>query len=533
MKIVIADPIAPAGIQALKAAGFDVIELFASQELSLLECLQEAEALIVRSETQVTQELINQAPRLKVIGRAGVGIDNIDLNAATESGIVVMNTPTGNTIATAELTLSHILCNSRPFSQAVSSMKAGRWDRKNFSGSELFKKHLGILGLGRIGTEVAKRAQAFGMHVLAHDPFLTEERAKSLGITLSTFDELLEKSDYITVHMPLVDGTHHMIDEAAITKMKHGVRLFNCARGGILKESALIEGLQSGKIASAGLDVYEDEPLAEDHPLRQFENITLTPHLGASTQEAQESVGLEIADNICQLLKNGVIVSAINMPSVDARTLDFLHPYLTLGSRLGTLIQQIAADQAVEKLVLTYWGKITEQDTLPLTRAIQRGYLLNISGANNVNDVNAPTKLKHLGIETEVTQSSKDADYTELIQIQALCKEGEHLIAGTLFGKTHTPRVVKLGTRAIEVSPQGQLLLMENNDAPGMVGFMGSVLGDDQVNIANMSLSRDIQGGTALTVYEIDNPPSDNALEKIAQHPDISSVQLVTLEPTP
>jgi D-3-phosphoglycerate dehydrogenase len=298
MKILVADKISPKGVAYLRAQpGYEVIEAYGSSPERVLELVRDVHAIAVRSETRISAEVIAAAPLLRVVGRAGVGVDNVDVDAATERGVIVMNTPSGNTIATAELTFTHLLCGARPVPQAAASMKAGQWDRKSFGGIELFKKTLGVVGLGRIGSEVAKRAQAFGMRVLAYDPYLAPSRAKAMQVEPATLDELLAQSDYITVHMPLTDDTHYMIDEAAFAKAKKGLRIFNCARGGIIKESALVEAIKAGKVAAAGLDVFEDEPLAKDSELRSLPNVVLTPHLGASTAEAQESVGIEIGQH--------------------------------------------------------------------------------------------------------------------------------------------------------------------------------------------------------------------------------------------
>jgi D-3-phosphoglycerate dehydrogenase len=432
-----------------------------------------------------------------------------------------MNTPAGNTVATAELTFTHMLCGTRPIAQAAVTMRQGNWDRKHFSGSEMNGKTLAILGLGRIGAEVAKRAKAFGMRVTAYDPYLTAARAKALDIEMFDLESILPQADYITVHMPLTDATHYMVDEKAFARMKDGVRIFNCARGGIIKEEALLAALQSGKVAAAGLDVFENEPLAKDHPI-------LTPHLGASTVEAQESVGLEVAEIICGLLRDGVVQNAVNMPSVDARTLNILRPYLTLGEKLGSILQQLTPDQ-VNKLVITYFGKIVDLDAMPLSRAIQRGYLLKISGSE-VTDVNAPLVFKQLGIEVEVVKSSVPADYTELVQVEAQCSNGEtHVIAGTLLGRAQYPRIVHYNTHTFEVSPQGYLLILENRDVPGIVGFLGTLLGKDNVNIANLSLSRLKGAETALAVYELDSAPSESAMKELSDHPAIKAARLVVV----
>ncbi len=526
-KIIVADRIAKSGVDFLRQQeGFEVIEAYGSSEEQIVSLVADADALIVRSETQVTAAVLAAGSGLKAVGRAGVGVDNIDVEAATERGVIVMNTPSGNTVATAELTFTHILCGTRPVSQAHESMRKGAWDRKQFSGQELAGKVLAICGLGRIGAEVAKRAQAFGMRVLAYDPYLTPARAKGLGLEQVDLDEAFAEADYITVHMPLTDATHYMIDEQAFAKMKDGVRIFNCARGGIIKESALVEAVKSGKVAAAGLDVFEDEPLAADSELRALDNVVLTPHLGASTREAQESVGIEVAEAITEVLRGGVILNAVNMPSVDRRTLAVLRPYLELGIQLGKLLQQVAPTH-VEKLTMRYSGKVAELDAMPLSRAIQKGYLTAISGPD-VNDVNAPLKMKQLGIEVDSVKSNTEGDYTELVELEARNAAGEvATLAGTLIGKAQLARVVDLNGHAVEFNPYGHILILENEDVPGIVGMLGSALGRDGVNIANLSLSRLSSSGRATAIYELDSAPSEAALAEIAAFPAIASATLV------
>lgn len=528
MKILIADRISPIGVDLFKAeAGFEVIEAYGSTPDQVLELVKDVDAIALRSDTRVTAEVLAAAPQLKVVGRAGVGVDNIDIEAATDRGVIVMNTPTGNTLATAELTFTHMLCGTRSIVQASAGMRAGRWDRKQFTGSELSEKVLGILGMGRIGAEVAKRAQAFNMTVLAYDPYLTESRAKTLGVKLSTFNEVIEHADYITVHMPLTANTKHMLNGDAFARMKDGVRVFNCARGGIIDEAALIQALHSGKVAAAGLDVYEDEPPPEDSPLRQIENLVLTPHLGASTQEAQENVGIDVAKQMIEALKGQMVRNALNMPSLDPKTVAQLAPYMTLGEKLGTFSQQLAPE-GVEKITIRYFGKITQLDTLPLTYAIQRGYLREIS--DHVNDVNAPKKIERLGIEMEQVKTNSHAEYTDLVEVQVTSKGGKsRTIGGTLVGKNQIPRIVAIDGHGVEVSTDATLLVLKNKDVPGIVGFIGVTLGEDHVNIANMSLSRDQGEGFAVSVFELDSAPSEAAAKTISEHVAIEKYRVIRL----
>jgi D-3-phosphoglycerate dehydrogenase len=529
MKILVADKISPKGVAYLRQQpGFEVVEAYGSSPAKVLELVKDVHAIAVRSETKITAEVFAAAPLLKVVGRAGVGVDNVDVEAATERGVIVMNTPLGNTIATAELTITHILCGARPVPQAAASMRAGQWDRKSFSGLELFRKTLGVVGLGRIGTEVAKRAQTFGMRVLAYDPYLAPSRAKAMQVEAVTLDELLAQADYITVHMPLTEQTRYMIDEAALAKTKKGVRLFNCARGGIIKEAALIAALKSGHVAAAGLDVFEEEPLAADSELRKLPNVTLTPHLGASTAEAQDAVGIEIAEQIADVLNGGVINNAVNMPSLDAATLKIIGPYLELGARLGTLVQQLATAR-VERLRITYWGKIVELDANPVTRSIQRGFLSRISG-KSLNYINAPVVMERLGVQVDITKSNLETDYTELMQVEAVAADGQVFSAmGTLLGKANSPRLVALNGRDVEALPAGVLLIYENHDEPGIIGMVGTLIGRDKVNIAAMSLSRNNAGGTALCVLNLDSPPSAAALKELTSHRAIKQAVVVNL----
>jgi len=529
MKVLVADKISSKGVAWLKQQpGLEVVEAYGSSPAKLLELVKDVHAIAVRSESKITAEILAGAPLLKVVGRAGVGVDNVDVDAATERGVIVMNTPSGNTIATAELTFTHLLCGARPVPQAAASMRAGQWDRKTFSGIELFRKTLGIVGLGRIGGEVARRAQAFGMRVLAFDPYLAPSRAKAMQIDSVGLDELLAQSDYITVHMPLTDDTHYMIDEAALAKCKKGVRIVNVARGGLIKETALIAALKSGQVAAAGLDVYEEEPLGPASELRALPTVTLTPHLGASTAEAQDAVGVEVAEQIADVLAGGVIRNAVNMPTLDAATLAVLKPYLDLGSKLGTLVQQISP-VSVSALKITYWGRVVDMDANAITRAILRGWLRRISG-DSVNYVNAPFLLERLGVRTEVVKSTGEADYTELIQVEATGADGVvRSAAGTLIGKASSPRIVALNGRAVEVAATGKLLIIENSDEPGMIGYVGTLLGRDKVNIANMSLSRQEPGQTALMVINLDSEPSDAARRELKGHPAIRLAKYVEL----
>jgi D-3-phosphoglycerate dehydrogenase len=529
MKILVADKISPKGVAYLRQQpGFEVVEAYGSTPAQVLDLVKDVHAIAVRSETKISREVFAAAPLLKVVGRAGVGVDNVDVDAATERGVVVMNTPGGNTISTAELTFTHILCCARPIAQGAASMKAGNWDRKTLSGVELLRKNIGIIGLGRIGSEVAKRAQAFGMKVLAYDPYLTPARASAMQVESVSLDALLAGSDYITVHMPLTDETNNMIDEAALAKCKKGVRIVNCARGGIVNEKALVAALKSGQVGAAGLDVFETEPLPKDSELRSAPNIVLTPHIAASTTEAQETVGIEIAEQIADVLLHGAVRNAVNLPSMDAAAAKVVAPYLDLAAKLGTLVQQIAPKQ-IAKLRVVFQGKVAELDVNAITRALQCGFLRRISG-DGVNSVNAPSQIQRLGLQFEVVKSSDADDYTDLIELEATAGDGTtHSARGTLMGKGNEPRIVGINGREVEVAAEGSLLVLENMDKPGMVGAVGTLLGGDGVNIADMSLSRLTPGGTAYMVVRVDHEPSAAAREALKANPNIKLAKFVQL----
>ncbi len=525
--ILAADGVSPKGIALLtQNPQFDVQVSGGLKEDELIARIGQLDALIVRSQTKVTAKALEAATRLKVIGRAGVGVDNVNVEAATERGIVVMNTPGGNTISTAEHTFSLLLSLARRIPQAHASMAAGKWDRKSFEGTELCHKTLGIIGMGRIGGEVARRAIAFGMNVIAYDPYLVQSRARSLQVELADdLAALLTRADFITVHMPLTSETNKILNEKTIAQCKPGVRIVNCARGGLVDEAALLAALQSGHVAGAALDVYEKEPPAEDLPLRSLPNVVLTPHLGASTAEAQESVGVEIAQAISEYLVNGIINNAVNAPNVDQRTLEILRPYLTLGEKMGRLLAQIAPTR-LEKLTVRYTGKVSEAETMPVTRSVLKGLLYQTSeGA--VNEVNALRSAQNLGLEVTESKQAQGVDYTDLITVEAT-KGGEKFEVGaTIVGVR--PRIVRVNGHNLEASPEGVLMMVENKDRPGMVGWIGTLLAKAKINIAGMALSRGETGGNALSIYNLDSMPSAELVKEIEGGAGILSLKVAQL----
>lgn len=531
MKVIVCDPISPKGIEVLRQrTSLEVVVLPKPPgEAELLSLVKDAAALVVRSETKVTRNVMAAAPELKVVGRAGVGVDNVDVEAATERGVIVMNTPGGNTISTAELTFSMLMALARKIPQAHLSMTRGEWERKAFKGTELFGKTLGVLGMGRIGSEVAKRALAFGMKVVAYDPYLTLDRAKELGVELvEELDPLFAGADFITVHMPMTEQTRGMINAAAFAKMKAGVRLLNCARGGIINEADLLAAINSGKVAGAALDVYEAEPLAKDSPIRNNPKIIMTPHLGASTEEAQENVGIEVAEQIIDLLTAGEVRNAVNLPNLDAKTYVRVKPFLTLAEKLGKLAGQLAPKRN-ERLIITYGGKAAELRSDPITRSLLKGFLES-AGGQEVNQVNVRLMAKGLGLLVEEIKSNEKTDYLEWIHV-AVYSGGQKTVSagGTVLGARQQPRIVRLNSRTVEIVPEGVLFLMNNKDRPGMVGHVGNLMGKHNVNIASMTLDRDNVGGQALTVLNLDSVPPKELLEEIQKDPDISNVRIVRL----
>lgn len=532
MKIVVCDPISPKGIALLQQRPeFNVVVLPKRlTEAELLPIVADAVALVVRSETKVTAKVIEAAKLLRVVGRAGVGVDNVDIEAATQHGTVVMNTPGGNTVTTAELTFAMLLALARKVPQAHATMVGGKWDRKLFQGVELQGKTLGVLGMGRIGTEVAKRALAFGMRVVAYDPYLTEERALTIGAEFAaSLDDVYLAADFITVHMPVTKETKEMLNAAAFAKMKPGVKIVNCARGEIIAEADLVAALESGKVAGAALDVFAAEPLAADHPYRKQANLILTPHLGASTVEAQEKCGIEVAEVIAGYLLTGEVRNAVNLPYLDAKTYEQVKPYLPLGEALGKLLAQLAPAPA-DRIYITYGGNARQlPNTDPVTRAVLQGFLAS-SNLKDVNNVNVRSAAASIGLTVEEKKSDEPVTFNEWVHVQ-LFSGAKKLISagGTFFGSPNNPRIVRLFSRSVEIPVTGTLLLLNNTDKPGIVGHLGTLLAKHKINIATMSLSRDTEGGLALAVFSLDSVPTPALLEVLQKDPDISNVKVVKL----
>ena len=526
-KVLIADSISQRGVEELSRDGALAVSIQTNLNgPQLIEIIPEFSGLVVRSETKVTAEVLNAGTRLRVVGRAGVGVDNVDVETATRRGVIVLNAPSGNTVSTAEHAFSLLLCVARKIPQADASVRGKNWKRKDFEGVELHNKTLGIIGMGRIGSELGRRAIAFGMRTIAYDPYLSAARARSLQVELvDELDDLLAGADFISLHTPLTNETRHILDAARLEKTKHGVRIINCARGGLIDEMALANALQDRHVAAAALDVFEIEPLPNDSPLRSAPNLILTPHLGASTAEAQESVGIEIAQSIRAALLEGTIRNAVNMPNLDAKTLSIIGPHLRFGEKLGRFLSQVAP-RRVEQLNINYSGKVNEVDTTAITRAILKGFLQNAGGAD-VNEVNAPAFAESLGLKINETRLSALGDYTDLLELSALAEGKTVSVGGAFFGAT--PRIVSVNSRPVEARPHGVVLVLENTDRPGIVGRVGTLLGNHGVNIATMSLSRNQAGGTALTVLNLDTAPSEELLAEIRASGDIHSAQVIEL----
>ena len=526
-KVLIADSISKRGVDELSRDGaLEVSFQTGLTESELVKIIPEFSALVVRSQTKVTAQILNAGARLRVVGRAGVGVDNVDVETATRRGIIVLNAPGGNTVSTAEHTFSLLLSVARKIPQADASMRGKSWDRKNFEGIELYNKTLGVIGMGRIGSELSRRAIAFGMRVIAYDPYLSAARARALQVELvDELDDLLASANFISLHTPLTEETHHLVDATRLAKTKRGVRVINCARGGLIDEDALANALHSGQVAGAALDVFEIEPLPSDSPLRAAPNLVLTPHLGASTAEAQESVGIEIAQSIRAALLEGTIRNAVNMPNLDAKTLSIIGPHLRFGEKLGRFLSQVAP-RRVEQLTINYSGKVNEVDTTAITRSILKGFLQN-AGGTDVNEVNAPAFAESLGLKIIETRLSALGDYTDMLELSAVADGKTVSVGGAFFGAT--ARIVSVNSRPVEARPHGIVLVLENTDRPGIVGRVGTLLGDHGVNIATMSLSRNQAGGSALTVLNLDTAPSEELLAEIRASGDIHSAQVIEL----
>jgi D-3-phosphoglycerate dehydrogenase len=500
LKILVADPVSEQGVAILREEhDVDVRHKLPPGELIAL--IPGYDALVVRSETKVTKAVIDAATGLKVIGRAGVGVDNIDVDAATKKGIVVLNAPEGNTIAATEHTMAMMLSLARNIPQAHSSVKGGEWQRGKFVGVEMRGKTLGILGLGRIGTGVAKRALALEMTVLAYDPFISSDHAKALDIELGDLDEVLAAADFITIHLPLTADTKGLFNKETFKKLKPGVRIINCARGGVIDEAALADAIKGGLVAGAAIDVFEKEPVDPANPLLGLDKVVLTPHLGASTAEAQVGVAVDVAEGILTALKGEPVTTAVNIAPVPAHVMKVIKPYLGVAEKMGCLSVHLA-DGRIETVEVEYNGQISEVDSRMLTTAVLKGILSPIL-QETVNYVNAPGVAKARGIKAREIKSKETANFANLITVRIRTDKGAHMVAGTLFGKEEA-RIVMIDGYRVDVDPQGWLLIGPHIDKPGIIGKVGTILGDNNINIASMQVGRTETAGTSIMVMTVE-----------------------------
>ncbi|MCE8423496.1 MAG: phosphoglycerate dehydrogenase [Candidatus Methanoperedens sp.] len=522
MKVLISDPISEKGIEILKNE-FDVDIMTGLEPAELIKRIVNYEALIVRSETQVTKNVIDAGKKLKIIGRAGVGVDNIDVNAATERGIIVVNAPEGNTISAAEHTIAMMMSMSRNIAQANASLKGKKWDRKKFMGVEVREKILGIVGLGRIGSEVAKRALGMEMRILAYDPFISAERAKDLGVELTTVEDIVRRADYITVHTPLTKDTKDLISTKEFAIMKKGARVINCARGGIINEEALAKAVKDGIVLGAAIDVFVKEPPFES-PLMWLDNVVMTPHLGASTEEAQVNVAISVAEQVVNALKGLPVKNAINMPYVKAEVMQILEPYFPLAEKMGKISAQFAGNY--EKVEVFYCGEIADQNVAPLTMAVLKGLLESVLGAG-VNYINAPVIAKERKIQVVESKSETSSGYPSQITIKLSKRGVEKVIGGTVIGKE--PRIVQIDRYSIDVIPSNFMIVTRIEDRPNIIGPCCMMLGKKNINIAGMQVGRITAGGEAIMVLNIDSEVDNKTLDEIRAVDGIIDAKLVIL----
>lgn len=491
----------------------------------LKKAIKDYDALLVRSSTKVTKDIISAADKLKIVGRAGVGLDNVDVPAASKKGVIVVNTPGGNTMSTAEHAFSMMMALSRNIPAADLSMRKGEWERKKFMGVELYGKTLGIVGLGRIGTEVAKRALSFEMRVLAYDPYLSVDKAKDIGVESVDLKTLYRESDYITVHTPLTDETRHMISDKEFGIMKQSVRMINCARGGIIDEEALVRAIESGKVAGAAFDVYEEEP-PKNSKLLKLDKVVLTPHLGASTEEAQVNVAIDVANTVRDALLGRGVKNAVNVPCLDPEICKLIDPYLKLAENIGAMHSQLCEGH-IKRVKVRYVGDILKYDLTPFTVSLMKGMLTPIL-QESVNFVNALVIAKERGINIVETKTAEVQDFASLICVEVETEKSENLIMGTLFTKVD-PRIVKINEFYVDCVPEGYMLVIFNNDVPGIIGQIGTILGGAKINIAGMSFGREEKGGNAITVLNVDCEVPPKVLEEIRKSKNIQEARLVRL----
>ena len=513
MKVLISDNMSPLGEKILVDAGIDVDVKTGLTPEELKEIIGDYDGLVVRSATKATAEIIDAADNLKVIGRAGIGLDNVDIPAASQKGIVVMNAPDGNATTAAEHAIGMMMSLSRNIPQATASMKEGKWEKKSFMGRELTGKTLGVFGIGRIGAIAANRAQGLKMKVIAYDPHMPEELVKKLGVEMVSVEELAKRSDYITVHVPLTKETAKVISTEFFKNMKNDAMFIDCARGGVCDEEALYKALEDGEIAGAALDVFAEEPTTRENcPLLGLKNFICTPHLGASTSEAQENVATAIAEQVAEYLTKGVVTNAVNVPSVSDDVLAQVGPYVSLGEMLGSLHMQIAKG-GVQEVAIEYAGELAELNTSPVTVAFLKGLFTPIL-QDAVNYVNAPVIAKDRGIRVVESRSDRSDDFVNALRVRVVTNEGENELVGTVFGKNE-PRLVRLNNFRLEAQVSGPMLLVYNKDVPGVIGALGTTLGNNGVNIARMTVGLEESSDQNIILLSTDSVISKELLEEV------------------
>ncbi len=522
MKVLISDNLSPKGVEILEQAGLEVVFKTGLQPEELKKEIKDCDGVIIRSATKITPDIIEAAKNLKAIGRAGIGLDNVDIPAASKKGIVVMNTPGGNVVTTAEHTIAMLLALSRNIPQATASMKAGKWEKKKFTGREIFHKTLAIIGLGRIGSIVADRARGLKMHVIAYDPYIRPENAEKLGVEVVSLDELYTRADYISIHVPLTKDTKNLINRESFTKMKDGVMLINCSRGGIVDEEALYEAMQSGKVAGASLDVFAQEPPPENHPLFKMDKFICTPHLGAATAEAQENVAIAIAHQVADFLKKGIISNAVNFPSLSPDVLAAVQPYLTLTEKMGSFQMQIAKG-GIQEVTIEYIGDVANIDTRPITISMLKGLFAPIL-KDDVNFVNAPIIARERGVKVTELKSITTEDFTNLITLRVKTPQEENALSGTIFGKKEI-RLVRINTFRLEAALEGHMLFIYNLDKPGVIGAIGTAMGKEGLNIARMHVGQEAGPGRNVILLNTNAPVTAKVLKALSKIPQVVSAQ--------
>jgi D-3-phosphoglycerate dehydrogenase len=514
-KVLIADALSPTAVEIFARRGVGAVVATGLAPDALAARIADFDGLAVRSATKVTAELLAVAPRLRVVGRAGIGVDNIDVAAATARGVVVMNTPFGNSVTTAEHAIALMFALARQLPAADRSTRAGKWEKSRFLGAELAFKQLGLIGCGNIGAIVANRAQGLGMRVMVYDPFISEDRARDLGVEKVELADLLKQADFVSLHTPLTDQTRGILSRWALAQCKPGVRIVNCARGGLIDEDALAEAIVAGHVAGAALDVFAVEP-ARESPLFALDQVVVTPHLGAATVEAQENVALQVAEQMADYLTTGAVVNALNMPSVSAEEAPRLRPYMKLAEQLGSFAGQLT-ETGLMGVTVSYSGHVAELNTRPLTAAILQGLLSPLM--DSVNMVNAPLMARERDIDVRTITQERVDGYTTLIRLAVLTERGERTVSGTLFNDQ--PRVVEVRGVPIEAQLGTHMLFLRNEDKPGFIGALGSLLGDAGLNIATFHLGRDAAGGNALALIEVDQAVPEAVLDAICALPQV------------